>query len=179
MSGVKRYEQEIANGDIAGALLAAMKTVQLGPAWIAYVPRWIIKSFSKMIMHAEAKQQSKKKEEGAEGEGIVTMEALAPVLRYDFALCEAMVGEPERWADVGAVEGREILLLGGELSMGYIKEALRVLEETMVGKGKAVKRVKVPGVGHELLENKVRNGKVEKAVGIIKGFLEGGIESLQ
>jgi pimeloyl-ACP methyl ester carboxylesterase len=179
MSGIQRYEQEIADGDVAGALLTAMKTVQLGPGWMAHVPRWILKSFSKMIMNAEAKQQAKKKAEGGEGEGVVTMEALAPVLRYDFALCEAMVGEPERWANVGAVEGREILLLGGELSMGYIKEALKVLEEFMVGEGKAVKRVKVPGAGHELLENKVRNGKVEKAVGIIKGFLEGGIGGLQ
>jgi pimeloyl-ACP methyl ester carboxylesterase len=179
ISSITRYEQEIADGDIAGALVTAMKTVQMGPKWLAYVPRWIIKSFTKMIMNAEAKDQVKKSADGLVDEGVVTMEALAPVLRYDFALVEAMVGDAERWAGVGAVEGREILLFGGELSMGYIKVALGVLEGVMVGEGKAVKRVEVKGVGHELLENKVRNGKVERGIGFIKNFLQGGIRGLQ
>jgi len=179
LSGIKRYEQEMADGNVAGALVTAMKTVQLGPGWLSLVPRWIIRSFTKMVMNAEAKEQGKKKEEGKEGEGAVTMEALAPVLRYDFALCEAMVSEPDRFADFGAVEGREILLLGGSLSMGYMKEALSVLEGVMVGDGKGVKRVEVERVGHELFENKVRNGKVEKGVGIVEAFLQGGIAGLQ
>ena len=179
ISGITRYEREMADGDVAGALVTAMKTVRMGPKWLAHVPRWIIRSLTKMIMNAEAKEQAKKKTDGLVDEGAVTMEALAPVLRYDFALCEAMVGEPERWADVGMMEGREILLLGGELSMGYTKEALRALEGVMVGEGKAVKRVEVKGVGHELLENKARNGKVEKGVGIIEAFLQRGIAGLQ
>jgi hypothetical protein len=179
LSGLRRYEREIADGDIAGALVTAMKTVQMGPGWLAHVPRWIIKWLTKMALNAEAKEQIKKKVASGEDDGAVTMEALAPVLRYDFALCEAMVGEPERFADVGAVEGRAILLLGGELSMGYVKEALRGLERVMVGDGKHVKRVEVKGVGHELLENKVRNGKVEKGVGIVKDFFHGGIRGLE
>jgi hypothetical protein len=178
LPGLGRYEKQMANGDIAAALVTAMKTAQLGPRWFRAIPRWIIRSFTKMIMGAEAKKNAKKRVDGAVDEGAVTMEALAPALRYDFALCEAMVGEPERFADVGAGEGRELLLLGGELSMGYMKEALGTLESAMCGNRRAVKRVEVKGVGHELMENKIRNGKVEKGVGFIKDFLGGGIAAL-
>lgn len=177
-SGIKRYEQEMTDGDVAAALVTAMKMAQMGPAWLAHVPRWIIKSLTKMIMGAEAKEQAKKRAEGGLDEGAVTMEALAPALRYDFALCEAMVGDVDRWADVGVVMGREVLLLGGELSMGYVKEALGALEGVMCVDGRSAKRVEVKGVGHELLENKIRHGKVEKGVIVIRDFLLGGMTAL-
>jgi pimeloyl-ACP methyl ester carboxylesterase len=175
LSLIRRYEQEIADNDTAAALVTAMKTVQLGPGWMALVPRWIIKGFSKMIMNSEKKEQAKKIAAGGTDDGAVTMEALAPVLRYDFALGEAMVGEPERFAEIETKEGREILLLGGEVSMGYIKEGLGVLEGVMCGEGRAVRRAEVKGVGHELFENKARNGKVEMGVGVVRKFLEEGV----
>jgi hypothetical protein len=52
-----------------------------------------------------------------------------------------------------------------------IGEALRVFAGVVIGKGKRVKTVEVIGVGHELLENKIRNGEVELGVGVIRQFL--------
>jgi pimeloyl-ACP methyl ester carboxylesterase len=179
LSGLRRYEQEIQDGDIAEALVTAMKLAQLGPGWLRACPRWIIKSLTKMIMNAEAKEQAKRKAEGSDDQGAVTMESLAPVLRYDFALSEAMIGEPDRFRDVGKGEGEEILLLGGELSPQYIRDALGKLESVMMGKGNNVKRVEVKGVGHELLENKIRNGKAEKGAAIVREFLRGGSGALR
>lgn len=175
MSGLRRYEQEMHDGDKAGALVTAMKIAQLGPGWLRACPRWIIKSLTRLIMNAEAKEQTKKKAEGLEDQGAVTMESLAPALRYDFALCEAMIGEAERFKDIGRGENKEVLLLGGELSPGYIREALGKLENVMTGDGKRVKRVEVKGVGHELFENKIRNGKAEKGADIVRGFLREGV----
>jgi hypothetical protein len=123
-----------------------------------------------MIMSAEGKEQARKWRDGLD-EGVVTMEGLAPVLRYDFALCEAMIGEAERFRSIGEVENRDVLLLGGEVSLRYIREALRVFAGVVIGNGKRVKRVEVKGVGHELLENKIRNGKVGLGVGVIRQFL--------
>jgi hypothetical protein len=178
LSGITRYEKEVAEGDIAAALVTAMKIVQLGPAWLAHVPRCILRALTKMVMGSEEKEQNKKRAEGGSDEGAVTMEALAPVLRFDFALCDAMIGEVGRFANVGIGGKMEALLLGGGLSMGYIKEALGGLESVMCGDGRDVKRVEIKGVGHELLENKIRNGKVEMGIGIIRDFLRGGVGTL-
>jgi hypothetical protein len=126
-----------------------------------------------MVMNAEAKGQAKKKQEGSE-EGAVTMESLAPMLRYDFALVEALLGDAGRFKDVAEERERVVLLLGGELSPGYIRVAMRTLQ-TVVGNDKRnVRWVEVKGVGHELLENKIRNGKVEMAIEILREFLHGG-----
>jgi pimeloyl-ACP methyl ester carboxylesterase len=175
VSGVIRYEKEMEHGDVAGALITAMLVAQLGPGWLRACPRWIIRILTKMILHAEAKDQAKKRDEGGREEGAVTMEALAPALRYDFALIEAVLGSPERFKDVTKAAGREILLLGGQLSMPYIHEAMKELERVMKNDEGTVKRVEVKGAGHELLENKIRNGKVEKAIETIKEFLEGSV----
>jgi hypothetical protein len=59
-------------------------------------------------MNADAKGQARKKQEGGEEEGAVTMESLAPVLRYEFVPVVALLGDPERFRGVAEGEGREV-----------------------------------------------------------------------
>lgn len=56
-------------------------------------PDFIIRFLTGLIVFAEAREQSRRRVAGEEDEGAVTMEMLAPVLRYDFALVQAMVGD--------------------------------------------------------------------------------------
>lgn len=136
-------------------------------------PDFIIRFLTGLVVSAEAREQSRWKAAGEEEEGAVTMEMLAPVLRYDFALAQAMVGDAREFARVS--EGRRVLLVGGGGSPGYIKVAMRglvdVTREGAFEEGMSWKEI--GGVGHELFENKRRNGRVELGVETVREFLAG------
>jgi pimeloyl-ACP methyl ester carboxylesterase len=166
---LSRFEAEITAGRISDALVTAMKIVQLGPLWLRVMPRFIIRMLTEFGTRAEAGQAAAKREAGEEDQGVMTMADLAPMLRYDFATCEYMVGDKERFGNVFTDGGREALLLGGSESPGYARETLRVMEEVMEGRG--VRRVEINNVGHEALLNRDRRGKLEEPLEIIRNFL--------
>jgi pimeloyl-ACP methyl ester carboxylesterase len=168
LPSIRRYEAEIAAGDTTSALVTAMRIVQLGPGWLRKCPDFIIRFLTGLVMSAEAREQGKRKAAGEEDEGAVTMEMLAPVLRYDFALVQAMVGDARGFARVA--EGRRVLLVGGGGSPGYMRFAMRGVVDAV---REGMEWEEVGGVGHELFENKRRNGRVELGVGTVRKFLAG------
>ncbi|KFY15091.1 hypothetical protein V491_05780 [Pseudogymnoascus sp. VKM F-3775] len=126
-------------------------------------------------MSAEAREKGRRGAAGEEDDGAATMEMLAPVLRYDFALVQAMVSDARGFAEVA--EGRRVLLIGGEGSPGYMRFAMKGLVDAM-GEGgfeAGIEWKEVGGVGHELFENKRRNGRVELGVEIVREFLAGSL----
>ncbi|KFY35410.1 hypothetical protein V494_05938 [Pseudogymnoascus sp. VKM F-4513 (FW-928)] len=171
LSSIRRYEAEIAAGDTTSALVTAMRIVQLGPGWLRMCPGFIIRFLTSLIMSAEAKEQGRRKAAGEEDEGAMTMEMLAPVLRYDFALVHAMVGDAKEFDRVA--EGRKVLFVGGGGSPGYMRFAMRQLVDAVrEGEFEAgVEYEVVAGVGHELFENKRRNGKVALGIETVREFL--------
>src|SRR5579863_4851283 len=72
-----RYDREIAEGEVASALVTAMKGSQMGPPVFNVVPRWLLKLLTKTMMANEDKKAKT---------GDVTMRMLAPTLHYDFQL---------------------------------------------------------------------------------------------
>lgn len=171
LSSIRRYEAQISARDATSALVTAMRIVQLGPGWLRMCPDFIIRFLTGLIISAEAREQNRRKVAGDEDQGAVTMEMLAPVLRYDFALVQASMGDAGGFVRVA--EGKRVLLVGGERSPGYIKAAIRglvdVIREGAFGEGMSWEEIR--GVGHELFENKRRNGKVELGVETVKEFL--------
>jgi hypothetical protein len=165
---LSRFEAELAAGAISDALVTAMKIVQLGPLWLRIMPRFIIRALTEYGARAEAKQLEAEREAGAEDQGVTVMTGLAPMLRYEFAVCEALIGDKERFRGIFREGGMQALLLGGSDSPGYAKETLRVLEDVMEGKG--VNRVEIDNVGHEVLLNYDRGGRIEKALSTIENF---------
>lgn len=175
LPSIRRYEAEITSGDTTSALVTAMRIVQLGPGWLRMCPDFIIHFLTGLIMSAEAKEQGRRKAAGEEDEGVATMEMLAPVLRYDFALVQAMVGDARGFADVA--EDRRVLLVGGERSPRYMRFAMKgLLDARREGGFEAgIEWKEIGGVGHELFENKRRNGTVELGVEIARKFLAGAL----
>ncbi|OBT73937.1 hypothetical protein VF21_07426 [Pseudogymnoascus sp. 05NY08] len=173
LPSIRRYETEIAAGDTTSALVTAMRIVQLGPGWLRKCPDFIIRFLTGQIMSAEAREQSRRKIAGEDDEGVVTMQMLAPVLRYDFTLVQAMVGDVRGFDRVA--EGRRVLFVGGGGSPGYMRFAMRGLVDTLREGGfeAGMEWEEIGGVGHELFENKRRNGKVELGVEIVRKFLAG------
>lgn len=143
-------------GDLPGAMITAMNLVQIGPGWI---PRPIMRILAILMIRSQ-----KKSVEEVLRDGNVTMAELAPVLRYDFAIVEQMVGKSSRFEAVGS--DIEILLLDGSNSPAYGRVVTDRLETAIPG----AQRVTIDGVGHELLCNQDFRGRPAKAVETIKNF---------
>jgi pimeloyl-ACP methyl ester carboxylesterase len=126
-----RYDQEIAEGKIAAALITGMKAGQMGPPIFNVLPRWLMEYFTTSGIKSEDKTAKP---------GDVTMRMLAPTLHYDFALVTEMA---ETINNLKAVRP-EVLLLGGSKSPAWLKTALDALEKVVPH----MKRVEFPGLDH-------------------------------
>jgi pimeloyl-ACP methyl ester carboxylesterase len=130
-SVLARFDQEMAEGRVAAALITAMKGAQMGPPIFNVMPRRLLELLTNMAMKGEDKKGSG---------GYVPMRALAPALHYDIQLVVDMSGKLESFKGVRP----EVLLLGGSKSPAFLKVALDALEKVLLH----VKRVELPGLGH-------------------------------
>ncbi len=128
---VARYENEMAAGDISGALITAMQATQMGPALFNVIPRWLLKPLVKMTTRGEDKNGS--------GD-YASMTELAPTLHNDFQVITEMNGGLERFKEMSL----DVLLLGGSVSPDFLKSAL----DTLDGILPQARRVEFPGLGH-------------------------------
>ena len=150
---VQRYEREIAQGEVAAALVSAMKGTQMGPPIFNIVPRGLLERLTRTIMASEEKKA---------GNDDVTMRMLAPTLHYDFQLATEMEGALERFKAIRA----EVLLLGGSKSPAYLKAGLDALQKVLPD----VTRVELPGVGHGATGNSNRGGRPERVGQVLRQF---------
>jgi pimeloyl-ACP methyl ester carboxylesterase len=126
-----RYDREMAQGNVAAALVTGMIGAQMGPPIFNAIPRWLLESLTKMGMAQEEKKAK---------DGDVTMRMLAPTLHYDFTL----VAEEAEKLESFRAEQAEVLLLGGSKSPAYLKAALDALEKVLPH----VQRIEFPGLNH-------------------------------
>lgn len=131
MDLLARYEQEIAQGKTAAALITGMKAAKLGPPIMDYMPRWLLEYFTTSGMKSEEKTAKP---------GDVTMRMLAPTLHYDFQLVTEMAETLNNFKSVRP----EFLLLGGDKSPKWLLLALDALAKTLPH----AKRVEFPGLDH-------------------------------
>lgn len=150
---LKRYDQEMAQGKVAAALITAMQGAQMGPPTFNAMPRWLSEPLTKMAMAQDDKN--------IKGD-YVPMRALAPTLHYDFQLVVEMSGKLENFRAIHA----EVLLLGGSNSPAYLKGALDALEKGLP----PVKRVEFPGLSHAAAWNIDRGGQPEPVAQELRRF---------
>jgi pimeloyl-ACP methyl ester carboxylesterase len=153
LAELTRYDREIAQGQVAAALISGMKAAQMGPPIFNAMPRWLLERLTGMAMKSEEKKGSG---------GYVPMRALAPTLHYDFRLVAEMNEKLESFRAIRA----EVLLLGGSKSPAYLKSALDALEKTLPH----ARRVDFPGLDHAAAVNADRGGKPESVAQALRGF---------
>src|ERR1700738_3859958 len=124
-----RFDQEIAEGKVAAAMITGMKGAQMGPPMLNAMPRWLLERLTTMMMAGEEKKA---------GRDDVTMRMLAPTLHYDFQLVIEADGAVERFRALRA----DLLLLGGSKSPAYLKAAVDALAKVVP----RVRRVAFPGL---------------------------------
>src|SRR5215211_5134538 len=148
-----RFDEEMAQGKVAAALVTAMKGARMGPPIFNVMPRWLLERLTKMAMAGEDKK--------ARGD-YVTMRMLAPTLHYDFQLIVEMSPALVSFEAMPA----EVLLLGGSKSPAYLKAALDALEKNLPH----VKRIEFPGLNHAASWNTDRGGQPEPVAQELRRF---------
>ncbi|MCQ6564083.1 alpha/beta fold hydrolase [Paenibacillus mendelii] len=148
-----RYDEEIAQGDVASALVTGMLGSQMGPPIFNSIPRWLLKLLTRMMMASEDKK--------AKGD-YVTMRMLAPTMHYDLQLAVESEGLLESFKAISA----EMLLLGSSKSPAYFKVALKALEEMLPH----AKRIEFPGLNHGASGNTNRGGQPERVAQELRRF---------
>ncbi len=150
---VARFDQEMADGKVAAALITGMKAAQMGPPIFNVMPRRLLELLTDMAMKGEEKKGSG---------GYVPMRALAPAMHYDFQLVVEMSNKLENFRAVHT----EVLLLGGSKSPAYLKAALDALEKVLPH----VTRIEFPGLGHAASWNTDRGGQPEPVAQALRRF---------
>jgi pimeloyl-ACP methyl ester carboxylesterase len=151
-----RYDREMAEGNVAAALVTGMLASQMGPPIFNAMPRWLLESFTRSAMKSEEKKAKS---------GDVTMRLLAPTLHYEFQLVKEMAETLERFRAVQT----EVLLLGGSKSPAYLKSALDALEKVLPH----VQRIEFPGLNHggsSDASSTNRGGKPEQVAQALRRF---------
>lgn len=129
---LERYDQQMAEGKVAAALVTCMKGLELGGPVMNAMPNWLLESLTNTALKSEEKKARN---------GAVTMRKLAPTLHYDGLLLAEMSGQLERFRAVRA----QVLLLGGSKGLPFLKPSLDALAKTLPH---VAKRVEFPGLEH-------------------------------
>jgi len=107
-------------------MITAIKGLQVSRAF-TIMPRWLLLLIITVLQRRE-KQTLKPND--------VSLEALAPTRRFDIQLVKEMDATLENFAEMRA----EVLLLGGEKSPAFLRDALSALSQTLPHVKRAVPR---------------------------------------
>jgi pimeloyl-ACP methyl ester carboxylesterase len=128
---VRRYDQQMAQGKVAAALITGMKGPKMGPLIFNFIPSFLLEPLFKMMLAREDKEG---------GGEYLPMRSLAPTLHHDGQLLIEMSGTLQRFRALQT----EVLLLGGSKSPAFQKVSLDALEKV----SPHVTHVELRGLGH-------------------------------
>ncbi len=128
---IGRFDEELAQGKVAAALVTSMFGLELAPPAFKVMPRRLLESLTSLAMKSEDKKAASDS---------VTMRKLAPTVRYEGVLLAEMAGTIAMFAEVPA----DVLLLGGSKGLPFLKPALGALARTLPHS----RRVEFPGLDH-------------------------------
>ena len=128
---ISRFDQEMAQGNVAAALVTSMYGLELAPPVFKLMPRRLLESLTRMAMKSEDKKATS---------DTVTMRKLAPTVRYEGVILAEMACTIATFAEVPA----DVLILGGSKGLPFLKPALDALAKTLPRN----QRVEFPGLDH-------------------------------
>ena len=156
-SWVSRFDQEMARGQTADALITSIRRLDLAPLAFRILPRRLLVAATNAAM---------RKEDAQAATGTVTMRQLAPTLRYEPLLLAEMAGTIATFADVLA----DVLLMGGDMKRpAFIRPAFDALARTLPHN----RVIRFPGLDHGGSSDPGpanRGGKPETVAPAIRSF---------
>lgn len=150
---MQRYDREIAEGDVPAALVTAMKGAQMGPAFLNWMPRWLLKRMTQSMLASQERKAAP---------GDMTMRMLAPTIHHDVQPSIELEGQLDTFRALST----QVLLLGGSKSPAYMRLALATLEKILPN----AERIEFAGLGHGAAGNKDQWGKPEIVAQALRRF---------
>jgi pimeloyl-ACP methyl ester carboxylesterase len=156
-SWVHRFDQEMARGQTADALITSIRGLDLAPLAFRVLPRRLLVAATDAAM---------RKEDAGATDGTATMRLLAPTLRYEPLLLAELAGTIAAFADVPA----DVLLMGGDMKRpAFIRPAFDALAHTLP----RVQCATFPGLDHGGSSDPGpanRGGQPEAVAPVIRSF---------
>lgn len=148
-----RYEADLAAGDIAAAMVSAMKGTGDRRDWFTNLPRPLLTLMMRIALRG-----------GGEAAAI---RELVPTVHYDIRLVAATAGQAQRFGAIGL----PVLLMGGENSNRYLGMALDALQRELP----RAERVELKAIGHMAADNV---GKPRLVANALRRFFASSVEDL-
>ena len=154
LSFLPRFDREVAAGDVPSYMITAMLGAQMGPSFLRYFPRRMLRSMTAKMLAKDAVEPLP--EAGAH------LRDLAASLPYDFAIIRDHV---DRIDDFAGMPG-ELLLISGTGSPRYLRQSV---DELGRRNPTAVVRI-IDGADHSGTQNSAERGKPEQAAAVLRPF---------
>jgi pimeloyl-ACP methyl ester carboxylesterase len=113
-----RFDREIAQGNVAAAMITSMYGLELAPAIFKVMPRRLLASVTEKAMQKEDRQA---------GPEDITLRKLGPTVHYEGALIVELAGRFDEFRDVAA----DVLLLGGSKGLPFLKPSRDALAKAL------------------------------------------------
>ena len=155
-----RLERELAADDLPGAMITAMLGAEMGPSFLRYIPRSLMRSMAARQLAKDAAQHSDPAE--------ATPVELVRALRQDFAIVRE---QADRASDFAALNGgrTRTLLIAGTKTRPYLRRAVDILGRTIPGSSVGL----VTGTNHAVTQNRDQRGDPDLVAPILREFLIG------
>lgn len=126
-----RFDQEVARGDLAGAMVTSMFGFEMAPAFLKVMPRGALRWMTEKMMA---------KEERRAAAGTITMRQLAPTIHAEGTIVAELGGTFDKFRTVEA----DVLLMGGTKGLPGLKPGRATLEQVLPH----VRRIEYDGYDH-------------------------------
>jgi pimeloyl-ACP methyl ester carboxylesterase len=126
-----RFDQEIARGDVAGAMVTSMFGFEMAPAFLKVMPRGLLRRMTEKMLVKEDRQADA---------ATVTMRRLAPTLHAEGVVVAELASAFDTFSAVEA----DVLLLGGTKGLRGLEPGRATLEKVLPH----VRRIEFDGYDH-------------------------------
>ncbi|MGZ0147445.1 alpha/beta fold hydrolase [Kribbella sp. WER1] len=126
-----RFDQQIARGDVAGAMVTSMFGFEMAPGFLKAVPRGVLRWATEKMLAKDARQA---------GDGAVLLRDLAPTIHAEGTIVAELGGTFDRFRAVDA----DVLLLGGTKGLRGLGPGRDRLEQVLPN----VRRIEYDGYDH-------------------------------
>jgi pimeloyl-ACP methyl ester carboxylesterase len=131
-----RYDSEVRRGRLADAFISILKGTG-DDARLAKLPRFVLRPLIALAIAGQRRQT----DDGT------SLADLVPTMRLDIAVVADALADPPSPRDLSS----EVLLLGGQRSVPYLRATLDHLQATIP----QARRIELEGVGHIAADNRV------------------------
>lgn len=148
-----RYEADLTAGDIAAAMVSAMKGTGDRRDWFTGLPRPLLTLMMRIALRGT-------------GQEATAIRELVPTVQYDIRLVAATAGQAHRFGAIGL----PVLLMGGDNSNPYLGMALDALQRELP----QAERVELRAIGHLAADNV---GKPKLVANELRRFFASPVEN--